>query len=398
MNIPACFTVPECAQTDWSAHNESSRTLWRSFHQGTHRRTPARFNTNPRMILLDPRYNPEGVSYRQYFEDAATMTSGILAWHYWQRHWLPGDHEKGLPDAWRLWFDIENTYDATYFGCAIAYRDGQVPDTALAMDPASKHAFLDRALPDPMAGEWPQRCLERYADWAALRQSGFEWRGRPLGDPLPPSYIGTDGIFTAAVALYGASELCEDMLENPKYVHALLAYIYQALRIRMRAWRDHFGIAIPRDNFALADDAIQLLSADQYREFVLPWHQKLYDEFATPSGRTMHLCGHAQRHFQILRDTCGVTAFDTGFPIDFTAIRRDLGPDVLIYGGPRVVHFLENDRAALIAEVERIAQSGVLAGGRFVFQEANNLPPTARLDLCEAFYEAVQTHGAIPCI
>jgi hypothetical protein len=393
MNNSTLFSVPEAPGTNWSDHNAASRALWQAFNANTHPRAPVRLNTNPRMLMLDPAYNTRRISYERYMSDAGVMSQTILEWHSWTRHFLPGDHEKGLPDEWVLWVDFENTYDATWFGAPVHYRDGQVPDTLPILTDDAKHGLLDEAPPDPFAGTWPERCLQFLEDWEARRQHGWTWRGRPVGKPLPPSYIGTDGIFTAAVALRGATELCTDLLMDPDYAHALLQYIYEAVRRRMRAWRDKLSIRIPCDDFILADDAIQMLSVDQFREFVLPWHRKLYDEFATQTRRGMHLCGNAQRHFAVLHDECNVVAFDTGFPVDFAAFRRDLGPHVLISGGPPVRFFIEDDPAPIVAEVERICRSGVLEGGRVILQEANNLPPSARLRVCEAFYEACKRYG-----
>lgn len=52
--------------------------------------------------------------------------------------------------------------------------------------------------------------------------------------------------------------------------------------------------------------------------------------------------------------------------------------------------FMTDDASDVVAEVQRICATGVLEGGRFVFQEANNLPPRASLDTCGVFYEAVK--------
>lgn len=369
--------------------------MWKAFAENRHHRAPVRFNTNPRMVMLNPDYNPDAVSYEAYFHEPATMAAGVFAWQYWMRHFLPGDHEHGLPEAWQPWFDIQNTYDATWLGCDIFYRDDQVPDTLPLLNEDNKYILFDNGIPDPMSGEWPQRALDFYHYCDDLRALGWEWLGRPIGNPLPHSYIGNDGIFTAAATLRGATHVCEDILADPDYVHTLLQFLYEAFRTRMRAWREYFGIPIPCDHFALADDAIQYLSEEQYREFVLPWHVKLYGEFATHTGRTMHLCGNVQRHFVTLRDTCEIDAFDTGFPIDFTSLRHDLGPDVLIYGGPPVALFMDDNPKELVREAQRICASGVLEGGRFVFQEANNLPPCASLDACEAFYQAIKTQARI---
>ena len=125
-------------------------------------------------------------------------------------------------------------------------------------------------------------------------------------------------------------------------------------------------------------------------------HQTLYDEFGTEKGRGIHLCGNAQRHFVTIRDELAIGMFDTGFPIDFTALRGDLGPDVLVSGGPHISMFLRDDPDAIAKEVERILNSGITEGGRFILHEANNLPPKAHLGVCETFYETGKRLGRLP--
>lgn len=386
-----CFPSPDTR--DWSEDNARAQALWAAFSQASNTRIPLRFSTNPRMLLLDPAYNTRGIPYDRYMREPDLMARVILEWHYWVRHFLPGDHEHGLPGAWPLHVDFENLYDVAWLGCPVHYREGQVPDTTPILRDDNKRMLFDRGLPDPFAGEWPERLLAIRSVWEARRQHGWTWKDVPLGDVLPPCFCNTDGIFTAAVGLRGATECCMDLLEDPDYAHELLGYLYEALRNRMRAWRVRFGVPVPCDDFWLADDAVLMLSPEQYAEFVLPWHQKLYDEFATHTHRAMHLCGDAQRHFKTIQTACGVEWFDTGFPIDFAKLREDLGAATVIQGGPRVSFFLTDDPAPVVEETRRIAATGVLEGGRFIFQEGNNLPPCARLPVCEAFYEAARTVG-----
>ena len=163
----------------------------------------------------------------------------------------------------------------------------------------------------------------------------------------------------------------------------------------MRAWRDQAGVPVPQENFGTADDGIEALSPEQYDEFVFRLHRRLYDEFGAPGSRGIHLCGNAQRHFTMIRDGLGVNSFDTGFPVDFKKLREDLGPDVLVSGGPRISFFLEDTSGPILAETERILQSGILQGGRFILQEANNLPPCARLHVCQDFYDTGKRLGRI---
>ena len=57
--------------------------------------------------------------------------------------------------------------------------------------------------------------------------------------------------------------------------------------------------------------------------------------------------------------------------------------------------FIRDDPEGIVEEVTRILRSGVLEGGRFILQEANNLAPQARLHMCEAFYEAGKALGRL---
>jgi len=73
------------------------------------------------------------------------------------------------------------------------------------------------------------------------------------------------------------------------------------------------------------------------REFVLPAHRELKKGLTTAQRISIHLCGDSARHFRLLRDEMGVFSFDTGFPIAFAWVRRELGPEAEIVGGPRVM-------------------------------------------------------------
>lgn len=390
------FDLPEPGTRDFSRHNEGSAALWRAFNEGTNERAPVRFNTNPRVLMLDPRHNTRGLRYEEYMHDPGLMAEACLEHQYWRRFVLPGDDEKGLPESWTLGIDFENIYDAAWWGCPVEYRPDQVPDTGPILNDGNKRMLFDRGIPGPFSGAWAERALH-FIEYGRKRcAQGWNFLGRPVRPPEWAPFAGTDGVFTVATSLRGATNLCLDLLTDPDYARELLEYIVTALIERMRAWRELLESPGPRDGYCLADDAIQLISVEQYREFVLPAHRRLYDAFATRKDRGIHLCGNAQRHFSVIHNELGVNAFDTGFPVDFTAFRRELGSGVLISGGPKISFFLLDDPAPVLAETERILASGILEGGRCILQEGNNLPPCARMHVCEAFYDAGKRLGKIP--
>ncbi|HOJ33608.1 MAG TPA: uroporphyrinogen decarboxylase family protein [Candidatus Hydrogenedentes bacterium] len=389
------FRLEDRTREDFAAHNEQAKALWADFHARRHLRVPVRFNTNPRILLLNPEYNVRNISYEAYMTDPETMWNVQLEWQYWVRYYLPGDHEKGLPDCWTVNIDFQNFYDAAWFGCPVHYRERQVPDTLPILGNGKKYLLFDRGLPEPFEGEWPQRALRYLELFKKKSESGASFLGRPVrfGGYLP--FASSDGIFTLAASLRGATDLCTDLITDPDYVRELLKYICEALISRIKAWRHVLGIPEKIDGFGAADDAIELISTEAYEEFVLPFHVRYFDALGTDKNRGMHLCGDAQRHFVKIRDVLGVSQFDTGFPIDFSRLRRDLGPDVLVSGGPAAYNFLQDDTKVIEEETRRILRSGILEGGRFILQEGNNLPPCARLQNCETVYQTALREGRV---
>ena len=127
--------------------------------------------------------------------------------------------------------------------------------------------------------------------------------------------------------------------------------------------------------FFFADDAVALISNEHYKEFVFPYHKRIVDECGGGLAVTVHMCGDATRHFKFIKDNLGVTAFDTGFPVDHGWLRKQLGPDVTIQGGPTVMTVKYGSPKDIEIEVKNICKSGVMEGGKFIMIAANNLAP-----------------------
>jgi len=109
--------------------------------------------------------------------------------------------------------------------------------------------------------------------------------------------------------------------------------------------------------------------------------------------RTVHLCGDADRHFPVLTKECGVRSLDTGFPVNFARLRKAVGPDVEIWGGPEVGMLMYGTPRQVYERTREILTSGVLEGGRFVLREANCLPPATPEETLAAMYRAALDFG-----
>jgi len=378
------------AGMDYAAHNAEVREVWDLYHKGTPRRVPMIIGTSVRFTILDPSRNVTGATFESYFNDPDIMLDAQLHHHDFVRHHLPQDAEMGLPEAWNVHVDFQNSYEALWYGAPLRFIAGDVPDTPPFLTEESKRAFIDAGPPEPFSG-WMGRCIEFY-EHICDRAKDFEFRGRPVNVAIGPG-LGADGVFTTACALRGPTELCLDMYVDPDFYHALMDLLVTATIRRIRAFRERMGQPAESEAWGFADDSIQLLSVATYREMVLPYHRRLVEAFGPKGPNSIHLCGDATRHFATLRDELKVMAFDTGFPVDHGALREELGPDVQINGGPHVEILRTGTPAAVREETRRILGSGVMRGGKFVLREGNNLAPGTPIANVETMYAACKEFG-----
>ena len=376
---------------DYAAHNAEVREVWEAFNAGAPTRVPMVLGIASRFTLLSDRWNPTGITYREYFLNADAMFHHQLHHQWFLRHHMQRDVEMGLPEVWTIPVDLQNSYSQLWHGAELRFIDGDVPDTPPFLKDHDKWAFIEAGPPAPFSG-WLGRAWEYRERFEEIAQSGFEFHGRPVQAGGVPG-MGTDGPFTTAVALRGPTELCIDMYEDPDFYHALMDLIVTATIRRVKAFRERMGLPMESTTWSIPDDSIQLLSEATYRQFVLPYHRRLIDEFGAEGPNSTHLCGDATHLFRTMRDELNVQSFDTGFPVDHGWLREELGPDVRIQGGPHVELLRTGTHAQVREETRRILESGIMEGGKFVLREGNNLAPGTPEENVAAMYAACKRFG-----
>jgi hypothetical protein len=371
-------------------HNAEVAQLWESYEQGHPTRVPVLFNFSKRFYLLTPWLNAEGYTFQDYFERPEVQWEVQLATQRWIRQQVAQDQPWGLPEEWGgLTPDFQNSYESAWLGCRIEYREGEVPDTWPCLEDKSVLARL--CIPDPLHDGLMGRGLA-FREYFEERRQREGYCDRPVG---PSGMVGggTDGPFTIACCLRGATQLCVDLYEDPAFVHALLSFITEAAIVRVRAVGAMSGVTYPQPAWGFADDSIQLLSVAQYREFVLPYHQRLVREFSQGGPNGIHLCGDVLRLLPVVQQELNVQSFDLGFPVDLGEVRRLLGPEATLHGNLHPQVLREGPPERIRAETQRIMESGVKEGGRFIFNEGNNTAPGTPPEHFEAAYAAAREFG-----
>lgn len=378
---------------DYSQHNREAAEVWERFNGGDPSRIPMTLGMNPRMVILDAKYNG-GVTFEQYYTDPQCMLETQLLFRKFNAFDVVYDHEMGLPEqGWNLYPDFQNDIECGWFGAEVKYSDNAVPFTIpMLRDDDKKMLLLDRGVPELFNGLLG-RALEFYEYFNERKKNGYTYMGKPIGDIAFPA-MGTDGPMTVACMLRGTTEFCIDLYEDTQYALALLEYITDAAIFRIKGLRQYFGQPEITPSFGFADDSIQLLSCGDYEKFVLPFHKKLAAALSDGTERnSIHLCGDATRHFKTIQNELNVYAFDTGFPINFTKTLGELSPETKLQGGVHV-HTLLTAKPDEIKQVVRgICEEIKPISRRFILRDANNLSPGTPLENIRAMYDAVKEYG-----
>ena len=373
-------------------HNEEAQQVWQAFNAGSPVRPPVHLGTSMQYFIFNDALNPgEQVTFEAYTTDAKTMLDFQLRSQVWRgEHIAPFcDDPVGMPEAFHIKVDLQNFDEAAYFGAPVAFIPHQVPDTRPIFVGDQKNAFLDQGLPDPLVGGWYENAHRLFDELTCLIDQTPTYLARPV--QMDPFGIWTGGILTLAVALRG-SALLEDLYEDPDYVHTFFDYLVEGTIQRIQAHLAFFDIPVPAPDMFFADDAIQMVSVAMLKEFLIPAYRKLKPALTTADQVKIHLCGDATRHFKVLQDSLGANEFETGFPVDFGWLRKELGPDVLIHGGPSVILLRDGTSDQVKSETKRILHSGICEGGRFVLREGNNLAPGTPFENLAAMYEAARRY------
>ncbi|MCC6446473.1 MAG: hypothetical protein IT210_23850 [Armatimonadetes bacterium] len=379
---------------DYEAHNAEVREVWDAYRKRQPVRVPIIFGINPRYTMFGHEANLKGIDFERYFNDPQAMMERQLEHQEWVRLNVPQDAEMGMPkEGWHVYVDFQNSYEQAWFGCAVRYYKHEVPDTEpILKDDDKKRMLFDRGIPDPFEDGWMKRNWEYYDYFLAQKEKGFTRKGLPLLGASPTG-MGTDGPVTMACNLRGASEFFTDLLEDQDYALELLDYITEAAIARIQAFRKKFDQPIKTQGWGFADDSIQLISTRMYEELIYPFHRRLVDTFSAGGPNSIHLCGDSTRHFPFLKERLDVQSFDTGYPVDFAWLRKTLGPEVEILGGPSVPLLQISGPEEVRGEVRRILGTGIMAGGRYILREGNNLAPGTPLENLWAMYEAGREFG-----
>ncbi len=371
--------------------------LWKQYHAGKPSRVPMMTYSNPRVVVLNRSWNPEGYTFKQAEEDPKIHLELSLRHQLYRRTVINryADEPTGLPEVWHAEMWVYNVYEAAYFGAPVCYPQGDVPCTEPLPAGTDKRSVLAVDIEKPLENPFVKHWLNFHARMKQAAE-GMKFEGRPV-KVANWSLNGTDGPLTGGCNLFG-SDFLLDLYDDPEFAQKFLAFYVKAAILRRRAFWELWNNKDVAWN-GMADDSCALISPEDFRSLVLPHHLMFYNSFdEEPRARNgvqrrMHMCGDATRHYATLVRHAGVKHFDTGFPVDFGWLRKEVGSEVEIMGGPEVAILLNGSPTQVYERTRDILQSGIKEGGRFLLRDGNNLPPNVPDANLEAMYAACLEFG-----
>jgi uroporphyrinogen decarboxylase len=291
-------------------------------------------------------------------------------------------YERYQPDVVLAYNDLAKEAEA--FGCRVKYSDYVVPSIDAHVLAEDKGALARVTMPDP---------------YRTARLPGFLEQCEALVKAKPPTAIGAVAVgpWTIAMLMRNPETMLLDTFEDPQFIHDLMRVTTDFCKL----WGDAIvktGIGL---SFSEPTASISLISPDNYREFVAPYHKELAEHFkAKKVGVTTHICGTTYPIYEDLIQ-CGFTtiSFDLDQQADpalyvdqlerFMQVSR--GRAVAI-GNVDATKFERATREEIEAEVRRCIDSAARHSA-FILSTSCEIPPRSNPDIVRWFMNAAREYG-----
>ena len=313
----------------------------------------------------------DGLSIEEYCTNPARAIPAMM--NYYERY---------QPDVVLAYNDLAKEAEA--FGCGVKYSDWVVPSVETHVLGEDKSRLAALRMPDP---------------YATARLPGFLEQCEALVKAAPPAAIGAVAVgpWTIAMLLRNPEVMLLDTFEDPQFIHDLMRVTTDFCKL----WGDAIAKTKIGLSFSEPTASISLISPDNYREFVAPYHRELVEHFkAKKVGVTTHICGTTYPIYEDLIQ-CGFTtvSFDLDQQADpalhvdqlrrFVEVAR--GRAVAI-GNVDATKFEKATREEMEAEVQRCIDAAARHSG-FILSTSCEIPPRSSPEIVKWFMDAAHDRG-----
>ena len=313
----------------------------------------------------------DGLSIEEYCTHPTRAITAMM--NYFERY---------TPDVMLAYNDLAKEAEA--FGCRVKYSDYVVPSIDAHVLNDDKSALARLPMPDP---------------YKTARLPGFLEQCEALVKAKPPTAIGAVAVgpWTIAMLLRNPETMLLDTFEDPQFIHDVMRVCTDFCKL----WGDAIvktGIGL---SFSEPTASISLISPDNYREFVAPYHKELVDHFkAKKVGVTTHICGTTYPIYEdLLR--CGFTTIsfdldqqaDPKLYVDQLARFMEISKGrAVAIGNVDATTFERSTKEAMVADVRRCIDAAAKHSA-FILSTSCEIPPRSDAQIVQWFMDAAREYG-----
>ena len=332
-----------------------------------------------------------GVRFDDYFNDPEVMLRSQILGQKWLMENIKTD-QYSITGAWTgAWTDFQNTTEASGLGCEVVFPADDIPwvkqDGWVKTDADLRRLEQIDSITQGLNGRQVEfrRGMMAVADKYPVR-----FQGGPVFYPgANPALTHTShGPFTLAADLMGITEAFTAILDRPDFMRELFEIVIEKTITWLDfCWRE---MQIPHRDFAWTDDLAASLSAEVYRDMVLPYEKKL--RFHFDGWVALHMCGQTNHLLSIFADEVKINEYQGfGWKVDLDRIGQVMGGRVVLVGNVSPLTIAYGTPEAVKAEtVQVIEKLGAYQG--LIIQDGNNIAPGSPLENINAMMEAAEEY------
>ena len=335
-----------------------------------------------------------GVHFDDYFNDPEVMLRSQILGQKWLMENIKTD-QYSITGAWTgAWTDFQNTTEASGLGCEVVFPEDDIPwvkqDGWIKTDADLRRLEQIDSITQGLNGRQVEfrRGMMAVADKYPVR-----FQGGPVFYPgANPALTHTsNGPFMLAADLMGITEAFTAILDRPDFMRELFEIVIEKTITWLDfCWRE---MQIPHRDFAWTDDLAASLSAEVYRDMVLPYEKKL--RFHFDGWVALHMCGQTNHLLSIFADEVKINEYQGfGWKVDLDRIGQVMGGRVVLVGNVSPLTIAYGTPEAVKAEtVQVIEKLGAYQG--LIIQDGNNIAPGSPLENINAMMEAAEEYGRL---
>ncbi len=291
-------------------------------------------------------------------------------------------YERYQPDVVLAYNDLAKEAEAV--GCGVKYSDYVVPSIATHVLQEDKGKLAKLSVPDPKAAGRLPAFLEMCEGLMAAKL---------------PTATGAVlvGPWTIAMLMRNPEMLLLDTFEDPGFIHELMRFTTDYCKVfGDEALKTKIGLS-----FSEPTASISLISPDNYREFIAPYHKELTEYFkAKKVGLTTHICGTTYPIYDDLIQA-GFTTIsidldqqsDPKLHVDQLKRLKEVAKKrVVAIGNVDATLFERATKEEIEAEVRRCVDTAA-RDSAFILSTSCEIPPRSKPEVVGWFLEAAREYG-----